>query len=524
MAGLSIVGGWFGGNAMLGSAILNGIALGLGGGGAAYASLTAIGKVGVLTSVTATALDGVLVYLPPDKKELVYRVRLPVPDRIGTRDVRNIVDDMNEIDSKLVKVGKKIETAKSEGYFAKKEELETEALELVELKSVMKRIALTEAKMALVEVRDGEDLLVLAILSKNMGEENTYSQLIRRIPTGSVSNRSYLDYLKAVAHIENGQLQEAIVSLRESRAGSRYAVEPALLLVNALGNGGIDQQEAEIRKVIERAEEDYERDDYASSYSLLAIYYRVAAMYFMGHRYGDALVYYQKAYDELPWMQKYIGSKQLKNVIRLGMANSLYRRGDRQAADELFEEVLEDAESDDEKTSCDRSTCRMSNRKRRAGAAVTLSLVAVAAVRCRRGGRLRLGRYVFRAGSYTKVGRLAVLHADDLKYATRAQNIDGLLMLAQAENRLASIDAVDALQLYKRYEPYRQRRRSAPDVPEGEIVRPGHVPHGRAEIEAARGGRPAKSGTEGWPGRSCGRRNYRALDGSVLSGLGMDEG
>jgi hypothetical protein len=57
---------------------------------------------------------------------------------------------------------------------------------------------------------------------------------------------------------------------------------------------------------------------------------------------------------------------------------------------------------------------------------------------------------VFKAGRYSKVARLATLHADDLRYASKADNIDGLLALAQAENRL---DAVDALQLSARFNP-----------------------------------------------------------------------
>ena len=44
-----------------------------------------------------TALDGVLIYLPPDKKELVYRIRLPVPDRIGSSNVENLVEDLIEL-------------------------------------------------------------------------------------------------------------------------------------------------------------------------------------------------------------------------------------------------------------------------------------------------------------------------------------------------------------------------------------------------------------------------------------------
>ena len=58
--------------------------------------------------------------------------------------------------------------------------------------------------------------------------------------------------------------------------------------------------------------------------------------------------------------------------------------------------------------------------------------------------------YVFKAGRYAKVGRLTALHADDLKYATRAETIDGLFALAQAENRVSDIDAIQLAAKYGR--------------------------------------------------------------------------
>ena len=48
MAGLSAVGGWFGGNAILGAAILNGISLGTIGGASSWGALSVAAKAGVL--------------------------------------------------------------------------------------------------------------------------------------------------------------------------------------------------------------------------------------------------------------------------------------------------------------------------------------------------------------------------------------------------------------------------------------------------------------------------------------------
>jgi tetratricopeptide (TPR) repeat protein len=349
MAGLSIVGGWFGGNAMLGSAILNGIAFGLGGGGAAFASLTAIGKVGVLSSVTATALDGVLVYLPPEKKEIVYRVRLTVPDRIGSSDVKDLVDELNEAEADLVKIASKLEKARSNSDEEKVAELTRESRDLVATRKQLLDEAAQRADAALTADVGVEDLLVLAILSKNAGKEQSFQKLLRRIPAERVMNRSYLDYLAAVTRIERGEIKPSDALLRRSWGASPYAVEPALLLVHVLGHNGFTKSERAILEVVSRAEKQFDRDEYASSYSLLALYYRVAAMYFMDKRYQEAQEYYEKAYKELPWTQKYFGNKQLKNLIRLGIANSLYGQNQRQSAQELFAKLLKDAETDEEK-------------------------------------------------------------------------------------------------------------------------------------------------------------------------------
>lgn len=79
----------------------------------------------------------------------------------------------------------------------------------------------------------------------------------------------------------------------------------------------------------------------------------------------------------------------------------------------------------------------------RTGVLLLLSLVAMAAEGATAATAESLVK-VFKAGRYSRVARIAGLHADDLRYATRVENLDGLLTLAQAENR---IDAVDAAQL-----------------------------------------------------------------------------
>ena len=352
MAGLSIVGGWFGGNAMLGSAILNGIVIGLGGGGTAFASMSAIGKAGVLASMTATALDGVLLFQSPKGGgNLIYRVRLVVPERIGSSELRSLVEDLNETDEGIVKRTDKLQRARADNADADDiQEIETELGELVNTRNRLTSDARARAANALQHGASAEDLLVLAVLSKNSDQPQTFVGLLRKIPDEALTNRSYLDYLNGVVNVESGKLNAAVGSLKRSWGASPYAIEPALLLVNIYAHkNGIAKNEAAIRETVERAEEQFDAGEYVSGYSLTALYYRVGTIFYNGKRYKDAQGLYQKAYDDLPMIQKYFGAAQIGNLIRLGIANSLYAQGQTQPAQELLAEILDDADSDAER-------------------------------------------------------------------------------------------------------------------------------------------------------------------------------
>ena len=86
MAGLSTIGGVFGGNAITGAAVLNGVAW--------SAGITATGKLALMpvasklilaTTVTATALDGVMVIKEHDSGNIQFitNLQLPTSDKLG---------------------------------------------------------------------------------------------------------------------------------------------------------------------------------------------------------------------------------------------------------------------------------------------------------------------------------------------------------------------------------------------------------------------------------------------------------
>lgn len=336
MAGLSTIGGWFGGNAMLGSAILNGISIGVTGGGAAFATLPAAAKVGVMASVTASALDGVALVQNPETKHLSYLIRLTVPRDLGSKDVRLLTKRLDEVETKLVKADA---LQNKETY-----------LELVKKKEALLREAVSKGQAALKKGGSNEDLMVLGIVSKNAGRHDLFEKLVNKIPTNKMENTGYLDYLKAVSSIERGDVQAATTLLRKSWRSNPYAVEQPLLLINILGREDFATREKEIRAIVENASDDFDSDKYESGYSLASLNYRLATLYFVNKEYKSAQSYYEKAYDELSLLQKYWGTNSMKNMIRLGVANAMYGQNEKAKAQDLVDRILADAKTDEEKS------------------------------------------------------------------------------------------------------------------------------------------------------------------------------
>lgn len=336
MAGLSTVGGWFGGNAMLGSAILNGISIGVTGGGAAFATLPAIGKAGVMASVTATALDGIALVQKPDTKNLSYRIRLTVPHKLGSKPVRQLSKQLDEVETEILEAAKDNQQKAFKELTGKKDRLNKKAIAL--------------ARAALKNRKSNEDRMVLGIIAKNAGRSDLFEKLVNKIPSDKMEDAGYIDYLKAVAHIERGDTDEATKLLQRSWRLNPYAVEQPLLLISILGRNGFESREKEIRTIVEKANNDFDSDKYEASYSLVSLNYRLGTMYFSHKKYGLAQRSYEKAYDELSLAQKHLGSKSMKQTIRLGIANALYAQDRMDEAQELIGDVLADAETDAERT------------------------------------------------------------------------------------------------------------------------------------------------------------------------------
>ena len=337
MAGLSTIGGWFGGNAMVGAAILNGLSLGLGGGGTAWASLSAIGKIAVVASVTATSLDGVLLFIDPTSKELSYRIVLPVPENVGTKETRAAVQEIADFQAAALKALRKDDQS---GF--------CDAAQRREYAVEWTRVLAESATRS----SSPEDLIVLATLRKNAGDSAQFQQLLESIAPSAVSNSGYLYYLKAILSIENGDLEQAERFLWSSWAASLYAIEPPILLVNLFGFRDFNSNEENILFIVERAAKRFDDGEYETPYSMLALYYRLATQYFIHERYAEAEKYYRLAYKEVPFLTKhfdYFGKKRIRPIVELGIANSLHGQGRVGDADSIVERLIKDSDSEEER-------------------------------------------------------------------------------------------------------------------------------------------------------------------------------
>jgi tetratricopeptide (TPR) repeat protein len=330
MSGLSTIGGWFGGNAILGGAILNGISIGVVGGGASkFATLTAIKKSLVLSSVAATALDGVALIENPQTKNLNYQVRLMLPQGIGSEEVQKFAETTQVIEEKLLAADSQNDK-KSYELWAKKKQAHVD---------IGKKWVEDARKSNSVT---GSDLIIYGVFSKNIGDASWYSSLISRVRVKDSANTGYLDYLRAVANIEIGNLEESKKLLYRSIDQNTYAIEPYLLLINLLGKD-FKSNEKELLALTAKAAQSFDPDKYETGYSLVSIYYRMGTLCLQNSNYVTAENYFDSALEQVTLLQKYLGGKQVVNLIQIGKANALHGMNKIKEADILYQLVLRES-------------------------------------------------------------------------------------------------------------------------------------------------------------------------------------
>jgi len=335
MAGLSTIGGYFGGNAIVGASILNGISLGTVGGGVSYTSLSLIGKIGILTSISASSLDGVFYFTNPETNKLEYKIKVSIPKNLGSKKTRELVEQIYDTNEKFNKAVEDKDGITQKHLTMLKEENNRYALELLDY-------YLNN------EEYNQEDFLVLGIIAWNNGEYEMFSNSMNKIEKSKLKNTSFYNYLMALSDLVNGKIEDSKLKLQKSIDENKFAIEPVILYVNILANENFIKNENRILEYVQKIEKDFDSNNYASEYTLVSVYYRLGTIYFNNKRYSKAKEYYEKSYNELNLFQTYF-SNSLKHTVQLGISNSLYMDGKTESAFELYNKVISEIDNEEEK-------------------------------------------------------------------------------------------------------------------------------------------------------------------------------
>ena len=150
---------------------------------------------------------------------------------------------------------------------------------------------------------------------------------------------------------------------------------------------------------------------------------------------------FKKALEERSFWEKFGPKDEFDSMINTGLANAFYGQGRKDEAINIVDKILKRAkDGKSRELACAQFVGRW-QKPLLSIAAVAFSTAALAGS----GVALAKSINVFKAGSYTKTGAsLSTLVVKDLRYASKAENVAGLLDLAQNENR---IDTLKAMQL-----------------------------------------------------------------------------
>lgn len=370
MAGLSAIGSFFGGNAILGAAILNGISLGTIGSSTALA-LSIAAKTATLTTIGFTGLA-----LIPAKdgqaRRYVFDLRIPHKE-IGSGTLRELVQDIEEVQKDLndaltdetndkSKVFSLIE--KRQSYYEQsnnllKKELQKPALYIPNMlvKDLEKRIEQSYL------FQSPEDLIVLSVIAYRSGEFDLFQQGIQvaknniaPFQTSIEIEDSYLNYLEGVAELSKSEpdITYAKQKFTQSWQQERYTLEPAVALITVLGDEaqGSKVKLAEIVQLTDKVADQFDSDKYVSRVNKMGLYFNTATIYLRARDYSSALKYYRLASDAIGFMARYSpreGSIDMVNNIRIMKAVCLFKLNKGAEAAEIFNEIMDDYKDAPEK-------------------------------------------------------------------------------------------------------------------------------------------------------------------------------
>jgi hypothetical protein len=339
MSGLSTIGSWVGGNAVVGASVVNGLAAGVGVGASSGKLATVGAKLKFAMGITAAAYDGVLIIEKSDTGKLVYIVALNIPKDIGSKTVRVLVNDLYDYEKKIA---------------------ESESNDFTDLMYKHRDLDLQYGVSLLKEELQAnntsqEDLMVLGIVAYKAGEYDLFKKAIYRLKekfSDYIEERSFVDYLHAIALLLDYENDDAKLALRASIAAENGVIEPVSLYVALLSEEDFVHNEPVIKQYVSELEMAFDGDDYSTAYSMASVHYRLGTIYLENHDYVLAINHFDKARENLSWIQEWgimsgFVEQNFKDYIDIGKANALYGNGRSTAAKDLITSVLNRTEEEE---------------------------------------------------------------------------------------------------------------------------------------------------------------------------------
>lgn len=362
MIGLSTVGGFFGGNAILGAAILNGAA-------AAVIATTGGSIVGATMAGTTYLVDGFNYVKRQETEELVFLTTLKLAPETGSSATQDAVERIMSLESDVVALAANV---------ARKElEVVTDAASLKVLQPKLGERALAVHRLAY-EIKDIRleqeihvsqlqslksnqvealdrileggshrqgDILALSLIAWNEHRYELFQRAFATLSPADVEDKSFYHYLKALSAVSADDLQNAERELANSMLAGPYALEPVILRTILLGED-FENNEHRLDELAFFAQHHFDASKYKTGLKLPSLYFRLGSIYFQNERYEQAKEYFVRAHGELGIMQRSnligrvgLGDQELSHLIQANIANADYMIGNIEEADSLMAEI-----------------------------------------------------------------------------------------------------------------------------------------------------------------------------------------
>ncbi|GEM_PF-1805281 len=373
MAGLSTIGGLFGGNAILGAAILNGISIGTIGGVAgatgAAVKLSFAAKTATLASIGFTGVA----FLPENENgsgKYIFDLRIPHKE-IGSGTLRKLIQNVEETQENLNDALTDGNGTKTDILMEQRQSYYNQANKMLKLE--LQKPTIYTPNMTIEDLdklihksylfQSPEDLIVLSVIAYRSGEFNLFQKGIQAAKKNIILFKdeanikdSYLSYLEGVAELskEEPDIDYAKQKFTQSWQEEPYALEPAVALITTLGNGIKEDRVklAEVAQITKQAIDQFDSDKYVPRVTEVGTYFNTATIYLRANDYSSALKYYQLANNSIGFIARHSpgeASTDMVNNIRIMEAICLFELKKGAKAAEIFNDIMADYKDSPEK-------------------------------------------------------------------------------------------------------------------------------------------------------------------------------